>query len=266
VPTEKRMRQREGRQARQEELRRAQKQKQMRRRSIIGAVLVLAVIGAIILTSRGGNKKSKVSTTATTATTVAGATTTTGPPITGDTPCPNADGSSPRVVKFAKAPPTCIDASKTYTATIETDIGTMKATLDAKAAPNTVNNFVVLARYHYFDGITFHRVVPGFVLQGGDPQGTGSGGPGYQFNDELPQAGQYKVGSLAMANSGPNTNGSQFFVIVGDQGVALPPKYSLFGQVTDGIDVAHKIEADGAADPNPPKVIHKMTKVTITES
>src|SRR5205807_908721 len=103
------------------------------------------------------------------------------------------------------------------------------------------------------------------VDQGGDPQGTGQGGPGYQFADELPKAGSYKVGSLAMANSGPNTNGSQFFIIVGNQGTSLPPNYSLFGQVTDGVDVAHKIEGDGDSS-GKPKVVHKMTKVTITES
>ena len=208
-----------------------------------------------------------MSTTGTTA--AAGASTTApaagGATITGDTPCPAADGSAPRTVKFAKAPPMCIDASKTYTATMETDAGTMKIALDAKAAPKTVNNFVVLSRYHFFDGLTFHRVIPGFVDQGGDPLGTGAGDPGYKFADELPKAGSYKVGSLAMANSGPNTNGSQFFIIVGDQGVALPPSYSLFGQVSDGIDVAHKIENDGNSS-GTPKVVHKMTKVTITES
>jgi cyclophilin family peptidyl-prolyl cis-trans isomerase len=102
-------------------------------------------------------------------------------------------------------------------------------------------------------------------VQGGDPKGDGTGGPGYQFADELPQKGAYKIGSLAMANSGPNTNGSQFFVITGDQGVSLPPSYSLFGSVTDGMDVVKKIEADGDTS-GTPKVVHKMVKVTIEES
>ena len=160
----------------------------------------------------------------------------------------------------------CIDPAKKYTATIQTDVGTITASLDPVAAPKTANNFAFLAGYHYFDGIIFHRVVPQFVIQGGDPTGTGSGGPGYQFADELPKAGAYKIGSLAMANSGPNTNGSQFFIITGQQGTSLPPNYSLFGQVTGGGDVMTKINADGAADPNPPKVLHHMVKVTVTQS
>jgi cyclophilin family peptidyl-prolyl cis-trans isomerase len=246
---------------------RAKRQRQLRNRIIVGVVLGIVVLGLVYLTSRGGTKK-KVTAGATTTTAVAPPTTPTSAAAAGKIgtqECPKADGSSPQMRTFDGEPKMCIDPAKTYTATIVTDVGTMTATLDAKAAPKTVNNFVVLARYHFFDGLTFHRVIPGFVLQGGDPQGNGSGGPGYQFADELPAAGQYKVGSLAMANSGPNTNGSQFFVIVGDQGVALPPSYSLFGLVTQGVDVAHAIEKDG--DPSgTPKVVHKMTMVTITES
>ncbi|MBV8161897.1 MAG: peptidylprolyl isomerase [Acidimicrobiia bacterium] len=164
----------------------------------------------------------------------------------------------------------CIDPSKTYTATMQTSQGGPVAmALDAKKAPRTVNNFVVLARYHFYDGLTFHRIVPDFVIQGGDPQGTGQGGPGYQFADELPQAGQYKPGSLAMANSGPNTNGSQFFIVLSDNGAKqLQPLYSLFGQVTGGMDVVDKIAALG--DPNAPNGEPKqrvtITSVTIQES
>ncbi len=163
----------------------------------------------------------------------------------------------------------CIDPNKTYTATMQTTQGgPITIALDAKTAPKTANNFVVLARYHFYDGLSFHRIVPDFVIQGGDPQGNGQGGPGYSFADELPQAGQYKLGSLAMANSGPNTNGSQFFIIIGQQGVQLPPNYSLFGQVTGGMDVVNKIGALG--DPNAPNGEPKspvsMTSVTIQES
>ena len=145
------------------------------------------------------------------------------------TDCPDADGSSPTRRKFDAPPPMCIDPARQYTATMVTSKGTMTIALDPVAAPKTVNNFVVLARYHYFDGVGFHRIIPGFVLQGGDPDGSGRGGPGYRFDDELPKAGRYEVGSLAMANAGPNTNGSQFFVISGSQGARLPPQYSLFG-------------------------------------
>ena len=113
-----------------------------------------------------------------------------------------------------------IDTDKRYTATMVTSHGTMVIALDPLAAPKTVNSFVFLARYHYYDGVIFHRIIPGFVLQGGDPTGTGTGGPGYKFADELPAPGRYQIGSLAMANAGPNTNGSQFFVISGPDGVA----------------------------------------------
>ena len=161
--------------------------------------------------------------------------------------CPAADGSSPKTQTFPAAPPLCIDETKQYTATVTTNNGTFTVALDATKAPKTVNNFVYLARYHYFDGITCHRIIPDFVVQCGDPDGTGMGGPGYQFADELPEAGQYQLGSLAMANSGPDTNGSQFFIITGANGVALPPKYSLFGQVTDGFDTTVKaMEAAGS--------------------
>src|SRR3954467_8046035 len=137
------------------------------------------------------------------------------------TECPAADGSSPKTQKFSGQPPMCIDPEKRYTAEMVTTKGTMTIALDAAGAPKTVNNFVYLARYHYYDGIIFHRIINGFVCQGGDPEGTGRGGPGYRFEDELPKAGRYEVGSLAMANAGPNTNGSQFFLISGPQGAQL---------------------------------------------
>ena len=130
-----------------------------------------------------------------------------------------------------------IDESKTYRATIVTDRGTMVLDLDPKLAPKTVNNFVALARQGYYDGLTFHRVVPDFVIQGGCPQGTGTGGPGYKFEDE-PVQGEYTLGAVAMANSGKNTNGSQFFVCIDDCTRKLDKAYNLFGYVTDGMDVA----------------------------
>ena len=160
----------------------------------------------------------------------------------------------------------CIDPQRTYTATMVTNKGTMTIALDPVAAPMTVNNFVVLARYHYFDGVGFHRVIPGFVLQGGDPDGTGRGGPGYRFADELPKPGRYEVGSLAMANAGPNTNGSQFFVISGPDGVRLPPQYSLFGKVVAGLDVVATIDALGTPGAGKPKERVTIESVTIAES
>lgn len=179
--------------------------------------------------------------------------------------CPPASGSKTRVIAFTKAPPMCINPAASYTAIVKTDVGTFDIALNAKAAPITVNNFVFLARYHFYDGVIFHRVIPGFVVQGGDPTGTGSGGPGYTIPDELPKAGSYKLGSVAMANTGqPNTGGSQFFIVVGTQGEQLPPSYSLFGQVTSGMSVVQKIAADGGTAPTgTPKVVHKMISVTI---
>ncbi|MGH9178553.1 MAG: peptidylprolyl isomerase [Acidimicrobiales bacterium] len=180
------------------------------------------------------------------------------------TDCPEPDGSSPKQQRFDGPPPMCIDPEKSYRAEMVTTKGTMVVALDPVAAPKTVNNFVVLARYHYFDGIHFHRVIPGFMLQGGDPDGSGRGGPGYRFADELPKPGRYELGSLAMANAGPNTNGSQFFIISGPDGMRLPPQYSLFGKVVKGLDVVSAIDAIGSASGNPrEKVV--IESVTIAE-
>ncbi len=158
-----------------------------------------------------------------------------------------------------------IDTAKRYTATMVTSHGTMVIALDPLAAPKTVNSFVFLARYHYYDGIVFHRIIPGFVLQGGDPTGTGSGGPGYRFDDELPAPGRYQVGSLAMANAGPNTNGSQFFIISGPDGVRLPPQYALFGAVVSGGEVVTAIDAIGTRSGTPKEQV-VIESVTVTES
>jgi peptidyl-prolyl cis-trans isomerase B (cyclophilin B) len=140
----------------------------------------------------------------------------------------------------AEAPEYQIDGSKIYRTTIETDKGTIVADLDPQLAANTVNNFVGLARNGFYDGLTFHRVVPYFVIQGGCPQGTGTGGPGYKFRDEEVK-GEYTLGAFAMANSGPNTNGSQFFIAIDDCTRKLTKDYSLFGYVTSGMDVAQRI-------------------------
>ena len=135
-----------------------------------------------------------------------------------------------------------IDPSKRYTATLETSLGTIVIALDAVNAPVTVNNFVFLAAQHYYDGVVFHRIINGFMCQGGDPTGTGSGGPGYKFADE-PVKQRYQLGSVAMANAGPNTNGSQFFLISGASGVGLPPQYNHFGQIVKGMDVLETMQS-----------------------
>jgi cyclophilin family peptidyl-prolyl cis-trans isomerase len=178
---------------------------------------------------------------------------------------PAADGSSPKRQKFGERPEMVIDPAKRYSAAMVTSKGTMQIHLDPIGAPKTVNNFVFLARYHYYDGIVFHRIIPGFMLQGGDPQGTGRGGPGYRFEDELPKPGRYEIGSLAMANAGPDTNGSQFFIVSGPNGVGLPPKYSLFGKVVSGLEVVKAIEAAGSGSGKPNETV-TIESVTITES
>ncbi len=142
---------------------------------------------------------------------------------------------------MASPPPKQIDDETIYVATIETDKGAIVAELDPRMAPNTVNNFVSLARDGYYDGLTFHRVVPEFVIQGGCPEGSGRGGPGYKFADE-PVRGDYTVGALAMANSGPDTNGSQFFITIDDCRQKLQPLYNLFGYVIDGMDVVQSVK------------------------
>ena len=160
----------------------------------------------------------------------------------------------------------CIDPEKTYIATMKTSMGDLTIALYPDMAPKTVNNFVTLARYHYYDGLIFHRVINGFVLQGGCPQGSGMGGPGYRFEDELPQPGQYEIGSLAMANAGPNTNGSQFFVISGPDGARLPPSYSLFGKVVGGLELVPQMQAVPTGPGDRPVTDLLIESVTIAES
>jgi cyclophilin family peptidyl-prolyl cis-trans isomerase len=157
------------------------------------------------------------------------------------TPAPRivqVDGRSYK--QYAQPPLVAIEASAAYTATIKTNKGDMTVELFASQAPKTVNNFVFLAREGFYDGLTFHRVIKGFMIQGGDPKGDGTGGPGYKFQDE-PVTRRYTRGIVAMANAGPNTNGSQFFILHADYG--LPPNYTIFGQVSAGMDTVDQLAA-----------------------
>ena len=152
-------------------------------------------------------------------------------------------------------PQMTIDPKKNYTATMETSKGTIEIELFAKDAPKTVNNFVFLAREGFYDGVTFHRVIPNFMIQGGDPTGSGRGGPGYKFEDEVrTNPNKHGTGSLSMANAGPNTNGSQFFITHSPQ-PHLDGKHTVFGKVTSGMDVVNAIRQGDV-----------ITSVTITES
>jgi cyclophilin family peptidyl-prolyl cis-trans isomerase len=288
MPSEKRQRQDEGRLQRRIEQQAVAKRTQRNRNAVITAVVVVVLLGGFFVYSllshdsddavdAAGSTTTSVDADAST-TTAAGtdSTATTvasnaapGDPAIGTTDCPPADGSAKRQTSFTSGPKSCIDVDATYVAKVETSKGTFEITLDPKAAPKTVNNFVFLARYHFYDGVSFHRIIPGFVVQGGDATGNppGTGGPGYEFADELPTGSgpYYEVGSLAMANSGANTNGSQFFVVTGDQGAQLPAQYSRFGKVTSGMDVVKQIEATGTSEGTPSSTT-TMTKVTITES
>jgi len=183
------------------------------------------------------------------------------------TPFPPLDGSAPKQQKFAEAPEMGIDPAKRYTATMETSMGTLVIALDPIAAPRTVNNFVYLAAQHYYDGVIFHRIISGFMCQGGDPDGSGRGGPGYKFGDELPKPGKYQIGSLAMANAGPNTNGSQFFIVSGPSGCGLPPLYSLFGQVVKGLDIVEMMQnvPTGSGDRPKTDLVIKSVAITVAD-
>ena len=183
---------------------------------------------------------------------------------------------APNQKKYSQAPEMSIDPSKRYTASMETTLGTIVISLDPIAAPKTVNNFVFLSEQGYYDDVVFHRIIWNFMCQGGDPEGSGRGGPGYKFADELPARFKYVKGAVAMANSGPNTNGSQFFIcsddlirpnddpITGKKANELPPLYSLFGQVVKGLEVVEAMHNVATGSGNRPKTDVVIKSVTIT--
>jgi peptidylprolyl isomerase len=278
VGTSKRERQKQLRQEKIEELRRNEQRQAKRRRGLliglgIAAFLAFA-IGYSVLTSDDTGEDGADATAgedegtdATPTTAVEGEPDPDAEPL----PCPPEDGSAEQTQEFPAPPPSCLEDGVDYVATMVTDAGTIEIDLLEAEAPVTVNNFVYLARYGFYDGLDFHRVIPDFVLQGGDPNGDGTGGPGYEFEDELPEPEDYEAGSLAMANSGPDTNGSQFFIVTSETGaeslvqaVGGTANYSLFGTVTQGMDVVAEIEADGSPA-GTPQTRHTIESVTISE-
>ncbi|MGB7860297.1 MAG: peptidylprolyl isomerase [Acidimicrobiia bacterium] len=166
--------------------------------------------------------------------------------------------------QYDTPPEFTIDLSKVYTATLTTNHGDIEIALDAERSPQTVNNFVHLARDAYYDGCIFHRVISGFMVQGGDPTGTGRGGPGYKFRDEIEGEGNYTRGTVAMANAGPNTNGSQFFICHADTG--LPHSYTIFGTVTTGMEAVDSIAGSSTDHSDRPHDEVVIEKVVILES
>jgi peptidyl-prolyl cis-trans isomerase B (cyclophilin B) len=196
--------------------------------------LAAALVAALVLSACGGDDNGDKSAAAD-----QGATAGTG------AECEQVDRPEPRQVKDRKAPSFELARDKTYTATIETSCGTFAIRLDSKQAPKTGGSFVTLARENFYDGLSFHRIVPGFVIQGGDPKGDGTGDPGYKVRERPPSDTVYSEGVAAMAKAGnepPGTSGSQFFVVTAvDSG--LEPDYAVLGKVTSGLDIVKKIGA-----------------------
>lgn len=263
--------------ARQHERRQAERLQQQRKRQTTRAVVVLVialVAGGIAYFALAGGDDTQAG--------ASGATGSTGEPTTvKPTPGPAevaCGGTEPKAATEPKpqfsAPKQVVKPGKTYTAEVQTSCGTIVIELLADQAPQTVNSFVFLAQKGYFDGQRFHRLDTSIdVIQGGDPTGTGSGGPGYSIPDELTGNESYGPGTLAMANAGPDTGGSQFFLITGDAGHNLDanPAYTIFGMVTEGLDVAKQIQQLPIQDPSAgisgqqPKQSVYIEKVTIHE-
>jgi len=222
----------------------------------VSRLLLLALV--LALTACGGGDDEPVATNepeATDATTTAASST--------SGPCENVARPEPKPDGGQEPPTEALDEAKTYDLVVETNCGSFTIQLDQTTAPKTAASLVTLAESGFFDGTTFHRVVPGFVIQGGDPTGTGTGGPGYTTVDVPPADTAYTKGAVAMAKAGndePGTSGSQFFVVTAPD-ARLPAEYAIVGEVTDGMDTVTAIEALGVGDgpPAQPVVIEKVT-------
>jgi cyclophilin family peptidyl-prolyl cis-trans isomerase len=295
MPSAKRAQQRAAKQARQAEIERQQRRRRSIRTTI--AVVVLAAAGTgIYFATTSSSSKTKVAAAKSSASTKAKPASTKAKPTSSSSSsatttaalqaaankqavaagCPADPHTALKKTLYKAPPPMTINTSTTYTATVETNAGgSFTMSLDPTEAPIAVNSFVFLADHGFYNCVIFHRVIPGFVDQTGDPTGTGTGGPGYEFTEHGPPtaanpANQYPLGSVAMANSSsgttdPSTNGSQFFIVTGTSGESLPPDYVLFGKVTSGMPVVQKINAAGTSG-GTPRIIYRMLKVTVTPS
>jgi cyclophilin family peptidyl-prolyl cis-trans isomerase len=275
MPSEKRARQRAARDAK-----RMAEAKVARRRTLIRNTVIVVVIAAVVIVSVVliTNHSSSNSTTTTTTTAATGnaakqkAANTTAVAAG----CPSSPSTRVNTLSWKTPPAMSINPTTAYQATVKTTAGTFVITLLAKTAPTTVNNFVFLAKNNFYKCVTFHRVIPDFMDQTGDPTGTGSGGPGYEFaNENVPKS--YASGDVAMANSGgTDSNGSQFFILVPGGATTLNKDltsgdaYSLFGKVTKGMTVVERINAEGnansSANGTPPDVIQRILSVTVSPS
>jgi cyclophilin family peptidyl-prolyl cis-trans isomerase len=264
-------------------LRRRRAQRRARLFALVSAViLVLGLVGTFITSSL--TSSTTTTTSSTTSTTSTTTTTTTTIPkaraaalqasanqVARAAGCPASTKTRVNTLSWKTAPPLTINIELPYYAHVVTTAGTFVVQLDAKAAPVTTNNFIFLSDHDFYHCSIFHRVIPGFIIQGGDPTGTGQGGPGYTIPDEYPLTGTptYPLYSVAMANTGaPHTGSSQFFIVTGPEGEALPNKYSLFGLVVRGQSVIKTINQEGnpSSDGQPPIVTQRILSVTITHT
>jgi cyclophilin family peptidyl-prolyl cis-trans isomerase len=283
MATSKRERQKAARRQKLEAMQRANKRRKSVRRAVIVVIVAILVVGTGALLFAGGSKTTP--TLATTTTASASASTTTVPASADSAAqaranavavahgCPKSTSATVNTLSWKSAPKMAIDKSLTYYAHFVTTAGNFVVKLDAATAPITTNNFVFLAKHDFYKCVIFHRVIPGFMIQGGDPTGTGAGGPGYTIADEYPKAGSptYPLYSIAMANENKaHTGASQFFIVTGSAGETLPATYSLFGQVISGTKVVMKVNSEGnpstTADGIPPLVVNRMLSVTISNS
>jgi len=242
---ERQLRQKQGRQATVEKKRR----RGFGAAVAIGIVGILATFGILGQSLRGEGENDN-----------------NGTDPTGRVGCPRADGSSPRRLVFDRAPGRCIDATKIYDVVMKTTAGTMEAELYPGRAFNAVNNFVFLARYHFYDGLPFHRVLKDAFAQTGDPVAPGITGPGYEFDDDgLPSSStQYIKGAILYAHEAANKNGSQFLLILGPGGLTLNPTFPLFGQVTKGMDVLDRLNRGAGEQVGTPSARYNVISIDVT--
>jgi cyclophilin family peptidyl-prolyl cis-trans isomerase len=269
VPSQaKRQRKKEGQRARQEAVRLAEARAARRRRIVLAVVAVAAVVGIAYLVSRGSSKKTSVATKTSTTTALSAATA-----ANSTTKCPAADGSSPKTTHFTTGPPACISLKKTYTATFDTTEGKIVVALDNKKTPKTANNFVVLARYHFYDGTPIFRTDTNLEIIQGGGTGPSDPGPGYTIPDEGLKF-TYAPGDLTMANTGqPNSGGAEWFFVAGAKASTLDSQgsYVTFAKVTSGLDVVKAIlalnkDTPGSQLGGAPSRTVTIKTVTITES
>jgi len=289
MATSKRERQKAARRAKMEQMQRQADRRKNIRRGIIVAIVAVLILGtgALLFSGKTPTTTLAAGTTTTaanvTTTTVATATTLPKAKVTSlqtaanakavSAGCPASTATRANNLSWPKAPAMTIDKTKTYTANFTTTAGNFAVKLDAATAPITTNNFVFLAEHKFYNCVIFHRAIPGFMIQGGDPSGTGTSGPGYTIADEYPKTGSptYPLYSIAMANTGsPHSGGSQFFIVTGVLGETLSAQYSLFGQVVSGQAVVKTIQNEGnpsqTANGTPPIVTQRILTVTISES